>query len=49
MASSIASLMAVPREPGWLGSAVMMFLPALVDIDGEPSTVAPNVRIMMER
>ena len=49
MASSTASEMAVPSEPGLRGSRVMMSLPARVDIDGEPSTVAPKVRISIER
>ena len=49
VASSMASLMAVPSDPGWLGSRVMMSLPARVLIEGEPSTVAPKVRMMAER
>ena len=49
VASSIASLIAVPSEPGCIGSRVIMSFPARVDIDGEPVTAAPNVRMMLER
>ena len=49
VASSTASEMAVPSEPGWRGSRVMMSLPARVDIEGEPVTAAPKVRMMLER
>ena len=48
IASSMASEMAVPREPWFIGSRVMMSLPARVDIEGEASTVAPKV-CMIER
>src|SRR5574344_2551923 len=40
-ANSIASLMAVPRDPWLLGSLVRMSLPARVDIEGEGVTYAP--------
>ena len=49
VASSTASEIAVPNEPLCVGSLVRMSLPARVDIDGEPSTTAPNVRMMLER
>ena len=49
VASSTASEMAVPSEPVWLGSRVRMSLPARVDIEGEPSTTAPKVRMMLLR
>ena len=40
-ASSMASEMAVPSEPWWLGWAVRMSLPARVDMEGEAVTCAP--------
>ena len=46
VANSTASEIAVPNEPGWCGSRVMISFPARVDIDGEPSTVAPKVRMI---
>ena len=49
VASSTASEMAVPSEPMCVGSFVMMSFPARVDIEGEPSTVAPKVRMMLDR
>ena len=49
IANSTASEMAVPSEPGCWGSRVMISLPARVDIEGDPVTAAPKVRIMDER
>ena len=49
VASSIASDIAVPNVPGWRGSRVIISLPARVDIDGEPVTSAPKVRIILLR
>ena len=49
VASSTASLMAVPSEPLWVGFTVRMSLPARVDMEGEPVTAAPKVRMAMER
>ena len=46
VASSMASEIAVPSVPGCIGSLVMISFPARVDIDGEPSTVAPKVRMI---
>ena len=47
MASSIASEMAVPREPESVGLAVMMSFPALVDMDGDAIGVDPKTPIMV--
>ena len=49
IASSMASEMAVPSEPWWLGYLVRMFLPARVDMEGEGVTCAPNVCMMLRR
>ena len=49
VASSIASEIAVPNEPGCVGSRVTMSFPARVDMEGDPSTIAPKVRMMSER
>ena len=49
VASSMASDMAVPSEPELFGSRVMMSFPARVDMDGEPVTLAPNVRMSIPR
>ena len=48
-ASSMASEMAVPREPGCMGSRVTMSLPARVDMEGDPSTIAPKARMISDR
>ena len=49
IANSMASDIAVPKEPLQWGSFVSMSLPARVDIEGLAVTCAPNVSIMLRR
>ncbi len=48
-ASSMASLMAIPRLPVLSGSAARTWRPAFVSVDGEGTTVAPNVSMNERR
>jgi hypothetical protein len=48
-ASSTASLIAMPRLPGELGSCSRIFLPACVSGLGLGTTCAPHVSIMIRR
>jgi len=48
-AASTASLMAIPRLPGELGSKASICRPAWVSSDGLGVTSAPHIRIMERR
>ena len=48
-ASSTASLIAMPSEPGEFGSCSSTFLPDWVSVLGLATTCAPQVSIMMRR
>ena len=48
-ASSTASLIAMPRDPGVSGSAARMARPELVSRLGDGTTFAPQVSMSMRR
>ena len=48
-ATSTASEIAMPSEPGWSGSSSSWARPAAVSGDGERCTVPPNVSIIRRR